>query len=201
MRPRIKVGFDLDGVLASFVPTYTQLLIDHTGENRFGNWETDPEFPCVWDYEEAAGYTKEERDKCWDALKDDPNFWRDLPPLPGARTVATAPGLGHPEVEVYFITTRFGRLVKDQCEQWCHEHLGFRWPTVLVSKHKGSLCAALGIDCFLDDKLENVEGIMQVSPSTRAYLLDASWNRKQKRPAGLRVVGSVEEYLSKEGLL
>jgi len=49
-----KLGIDVDGVLADFVTAYKNLYIATTGRDTFNGT------PC-WDFDLAAGYTKEER--------------------------------------------------------------------------------------------------------------------------------------------
>lgn len=196
-----KIAFDLDGVVADYQRPYGEVLVDVTGEDRFPEgWRTDPRFPEHWDYDFAAGYTKEQRDLALRSIHEDSNFWRRLPPLPGALTVAQCPGLSGPGAEIYFMTIRAGVFVKDQTEEWCHDVLGFEFPTVLISKHKGTLCSALGIHAFIDDKPENVESVVLMAPSTKAYLLDAPWNQG-RTPAGSIRVASVAEFIDREDLM
>jgi uncharacterized HAD superfamily protein len=86
--------------------------------------------------------------------------------------------------EVYYITSRPGFRVKQQTEMWLQRHMSaYRaWqhnPTVLIVGHrvKGETAKALGLDCYIDDNLDNVNDCGRVSPTTRTYLLDRSYNQ------------------------
>lgn len=193
------VGFDIDGVLASFIPEFTELLIDTTKMNFFGDWKNDPNFPPCWHFAQDAGYSNDQVDYAWELIHANSEFWCNLEPLDGVEELNDSRIITDVGLETYFITQRAGVHVKEQTEQWLYKHIEVPFPTVLISGHKGSLCAALDIDCYIDDRLENIESVMFLSPSTRAYLLDAPYNR-ENRSSAIRVVGSVGEFLEKEGL-
>lgn len=193
-----RIGIDLDGVLCNFVSSFSAKLIGVTGQDKFqGKDLKDPTlYPC-WDWPQTHGYTNQQCDDTWDQVKKDPWFWRCLGWLPGLKDLQAAlPTLM--DHDLYFITNRLGIGCKRQSEEWLKDQ-GIKNPTVLISPHKGSICAALDIQAYIDDKLGNIESVKFMSPCTHAYLLDQPWNR-EGRLSNMRVVGSVKEFLQQEGV-
>lgn len=170
------VGCDVDGVLADFNTAYRQRLIDVTGRELLPPF-VDGHEPSVWNYAtDEYGYTKEEDNRVWKAIKSDPHFWGDLDHYP---VTALALLLTLRDLEnVYFITTRPGLRVKKQTEQW----LMSRWitnPTVLIAgnaEDKGRLAAGLHLTHFIDDRPENCLAVKMQSPNTEVYLFEHRYN-------------------------
>lgn len=178
MDRNLKLGIDVDGVLADFVMGHVKALQHVTGKNLFPADFVETE----WDYHLAVGYTQEEDARTWKYIADSPDFWRTLPPLSSAE--ASLNYLRKKWVEgcdVYFITTRFGERVKEQTEDWLdtfNEKIphGVPNPTVLITRRKGLCCKALNIDLFIDDKPENCMDVVMHSPATKVFLLNQPWN-------------------------
>lgn len=170
----MKLGFDLDGVLADFHTPYIQRVIAVTGEDRFP--PRPFEIP-VWDYPQHYGYTNAEVAAVWASIHADPAFWVGLPTYPW--TTATLTLLDQWSAagthDVYFITSRSGVQAKRQTETWLAVH-GLRSPTVLLSGAKDLSCKALGLDLYVDDYRVNADAVHFNSP-TRVFLFDQPWNR------------------------
>ena len=194
----MKIGFDLDGVLVNFIEGFNKRIVKVTGEDRFSEtWDTKRD-PLCWDYPQMQfGYTEAQIKRTWEDIHESRLFWRMLRPLPGMTELLSCNLWDH---ELYFITHRSrGKHVKKQTEGWLLAHDLWVTPTVIITPHKGSVCAALGLDCFIDDLPMNIENITHVSPGTRAYWLRRPWGPEgDKLP---RIVNSVTEFLSTEGLL
>lgn len=176
----MRIGFDVDGVLASFVPAYQELFVALTGVNLFlpGD-DVDP--PC-WDWPELRGYTAEQTRMVWEHIKLNPTFWEDLGTLPGLRELRSVLRDLEQRHDVYYITSRTGVSVKRQTEAWLGSYLPYtrRHPTVLIAGHrvKGSIAKALRLDVYVDDNWENAQDCACESPLTRTYLLNAAYNRQ-----------------------
>ena len=164
----IRVGFDMDGVLADFAGAFRQV------EKRlFGAASTvvadAPEVEARQD--EAARHgvaieTRRRRDAIWKAIRDTPDFWTTLKPHdPGAvrriHDLMIRRGL-----EVVFITQRpstVGQTVQRQTQFWLRQQ-GFDLPSVLViGGSRGAAAAAVRLDYHVDDSPQNCLDIVSDS--------------------------------------
>ena len=187
----MRVGFDIDGVLADFVPAYQDLFIQLTGRNTFG--AGDRRDPPEWNWPTLRGYTAAETSAAWGEIKKSSTFWLNLSEDRGCPTLrGMVPELERNH-EVYFLTTRVGLRPKRQTEIWLWDHLGYSrlamvWPTVGVAAHrqKGHLVKGLALDAFIDDNLDNVNDIAwgttptkqpEPKPTCRVYLLNRAYNQ------------------------
>ena len=173
----MKVGFDIDGVLANFYVAYQEKMIEVTQRDLFR--PGDDLDPPTWDWDTFRGYTKEEHRSTWDAIVGDRNFWFYLSSLPFAGSVGDISTKHH---DVYFITNRVGVAVKRQTEHWLKTVLGVAIPTVLITSDqtgvdKGVIADALKLDAYVDDKAENVNQVVMHSDNTRTYLLNRCYNQ------------------------
>jgi hypothetical protein len=174
----MRIGFDVDGVLADFIPAYQQLAVEVGQRDTFVAGD-DVNPPC-WNWPEHRGYTKAEMSEVWRRIKESDDFWISLPETADCSTLRMCILDLLRFHDVYFITSRVGSDVKWQSEQWLMLHLGIDRPTVLISSAKGLCCKALKLDCYLDDNLDNVNDVVAQTipdPLTRTYLLDKSYNQ------------------------
>jgi uncharacterized HAD superfamily protein len=200
----MKIGLDIDGVLAAFTPAYQQLFVETTGRDWFHVGDADD--PPTWHWPQLRGYTEAETRAVWGRINSDPNFWYNLSPLPAMHTLATYYDILCDAHDVYFITNRAGVRAKEQTEAWLGLHLCYGpAPTVLLVGHrkKGDAARALELDCAIDDYAENV---IDLQPHTRTYLLDRPYNRllpgdDPRRFENIARVQSLESFLQLEGLI
>ncbi len=190
MGENMRVGIDVDGVLADFNPVYINTVIKVTGRDLF------PPRPFeirTWDYPESYGYTKEEITAVWKAITADRWFWQDLPEYDTTERdiLHLAQLMCDKANDFYFITSRPGLEAKRQTEAWLTNRFD-RYalayprftPTVLISSAKGMCASALKLDRYIDDRDVNVCDVKEATfsyttlgPTCRAYLLDRSWNQ------------------------
>ena len=193
MKTELKIGFDIDGVLADFNDHFIKVLVAVTGKDLFPPRPFD--IPC-WNYPEHYGYTREDTSLVWQFITSDPKFWASLPPYFAAYEQRDLiKGLWFHDV--YFITSRVGAMCKAQTEVWLQEN-GF-WqgqPTVLISGAKGMLAKALNLDFYLDDKWENVADVQVQQPTCQVFLLDRPWNRCATELDPVRVT-TIQEALER----
>lgn len=177
----MRIGVDIDGVLADFNKAFIERVIHVTRKDLFPRRPFD--IP-TWNYPEHYGYSAKEVDTVWWHIINDTQFWARLPAY--ADTNAALRYLGdriscHGD-DVYFITARPGLEAKAQTEAWLLGH----WPlahvpelTVLISQHKGMCAAALDLDVYIDDRDLNVTAVAlcRDASQTRVLLMDRPWNR------------------------
>lgn len=170
----MKLGIDVDGVLARFESGFVRLLHGYTFDLK------DPGFPSVWDWPEAAGVPAVLVHEAWEKVKQSDLFWYDLVPTPNGRTdidaLIQARIAGH---DIYFITNRMGKQAKMQTEGWLKLY-GYNDPTVLISADKSGCTRALLLDAYIDDKPGNLEGH---GLGTQLFLQLAPYNRHLDIPA------------------
>jgi|SRR5215831_5311702 len=166
--PRLKVGLDMDGCLADFIGAFRNESALVLGRQILGE-------PENWDF--SNWMSQEEMDRVFHRIHNIRNWFQNfVQPLP---YVAMFLRRYCQENEVYFISTRsegLGDPVQVQTQNWLRS-VYVEFPTVIITKHKGEVAAALRLDVFLDDKPENLEDIKQHSPLTRLFLQDASHNQ------------------------
>lgn len=196
----MKIGFDIDGVFAAFIPAYQDLCIElnerdlfHPGDN------VNP--PC-WNWPEYRGYTKEEVGKVWETITASNDFWITLRALPGLEVIKKHLAQLYRNHDIYFVTSRPGTTAKWQTEWWLDSKLYFGGifavPTVLIASDKGGVAKALKLDVYIDDNWDNAVSVAAQSPLTRNYLLDTSYNRYAAPVNGIIRVSSVAEMFDRE---
>lgn len=206
----MRIGFDIDGVLANFIPAYQDLVVEVAGEDRF--LPGDNVNPPCWNWPQHRGYSEEVVGEVWKQIIASPSFWNGLGPLEGASTLALVYEDLCRRHDLYFITARPGARAKAQTEEWLGYYIagmsGYD-PTVLISSDKGLCCKALKLDAYIDDNLDNVDsvsvetaprdkkGLRVGLPTTRTYLLDRNYNQGATC-SGITRVRSVGQMLDYE---
>lgn len=177
---KIKVGFDIDGILARFNEAYINLIYTHTGI-RLPD-ESDA-YPNTWHFERAAGIEKSRENAMWKEIKDSPTFWQMLRPYedsisPMRRFATWVDEEANHDLETYYITNRQGNRVLAQTDDWLLDtYQELVYANTICARNKGKMAAALELDLYIDDKLENCEDVVRLSPQTRCFILDRPWNR------------------------
>jgi uncharacterized HAD superfamily protein len=197
----MRLGIDIDGCLANFNEAFGDALIKTTGRDLLPDgWKTNSEFPTTWNWDLAAGYTPEESKRTWEQeIISSSSFWASLPPYPD--TAATLKQLNRlsKRHDVYFLTHRMGKNCKQQTEEWLAKH-GMDRPTVIISGQKLPIIVSLGLNFFIDDKLQTVNEIFRAEvPELALFLKNAPWNQVG-REKGLKSILSVEAALREVGL-
>lgn len=199
----MRIGFDVDGVLANFIPAYQALAVSVAGEDKFLPGDNvDP--PC-WDWPEYRGYSKEVIREVWSHIKRSETFWLNLGTMPDVKTLALLISSLERNHEVYYVTSRVGNGVKRQSELWLWQHLDYNSimgaaasPTVLISSAKGAICKALKLDMYVDDNFDNVQNCAEESPLTRTYLLNRRYNNPLTAE-GMKFPGPLSELVIRVG--
>ncbi len=191
---------DVDGVLACFNTSYRELIKKHTGiETKPVNREN---FPDCWDYDIAAGVTKEQSREMWKHIATSDTFWRKLPPYEW--TEKTLNRLLSGSGPVYFITSRCGQHAQKQTQEFLERYATNAnvSPSVLVvSSHekKIPLINGLGITHYIDDRMDSMK-LFLGNVDAKLYLFDQPWNREPLPSNKIKRIVEMGEFLDEVGL-
>jgi 5'(3')-deoxyribonucleotidase len=182
----VKIGIDIDMVLADYVKGYNALAKAELGIDL-------PDPATTWEWDRDNGVTKEQANKLWAYIKTS-MFWGSLLPMPGAlEALESLNALTLQGHDVYFITSRPGHLAKFLSEMWLKFH-GMDTPTVIIAHEKGPIAKGLDLDVFVDDKPENNKDVIDATgrycvvpggglrTNIRAYLIDHPYNQWADQP-------------------
>jgi len=170
----LRIGFDMDGVLADFATAYRAIetrLYGPAEPARIDN----PEDVAEPKETAAASNARRRRDAVWEAIRETPDFWRTLAPLDaGAVRRIHEMTLRH-QWETFFITQRpatDGETVQRQTQRWLVAQ-GFDLPSVLViNGPRGAAAAALSLDYHVDDSPTNCVDVRSESKAKPILLVD-----------------------------
>ena len=212
----LRIGFDLDGVLADMEPELVRQAEILFGESmtrvlekRAGSGPPTPDpaeaaqpaeppldsAPAL----ERLNMTSRQQRRLWRHIESIENFWQTLQETePGivARLYKLA---SDRRWEIIFLTKRptsAGFTSQVQSQRWL-ESKGFSLPSVyVVQKSRGRIAEALGLDIVIDDRPENCLDIVTDSKA-RSILI---WREPDKLPGaarrlGIGVVDSVNKCL------
>lgn len=182
----IRVGFDVDGVIANFNRTFRETAAKIDG--AAGSHEaSDPAARVL-----AADAMK----RVWDHIGRTPQWWLQLEPYEPEEIGRLYKVSRERRWEVYFMTTRpssAGETTQFQTQWWLESH-GFPMPAVLtVPGSRGDAANALKLDIAVDDRLTNCVDIIAASRSKALMLLrrDDQTVRDQAMARGIGVVATL----------
>lgn len=204
----LRIGFDVDGVLADFASAFVAVEERLFGANatalRPGSPEEESNGAEGDEGRRMAGRIAEHRrrrDAVWQAIKATPDFWTTLKPLDeSAVRRIHALALQH-RWEVFFITQRpstEGESVQRQTQRWLVQH-GFDLPTVLVIHgSRGPAAEALHLDYHVDDSEANCVDVKSESRAMPLLVIDSADEkmRASARRLGIGTAASIGECLS-----
>lgn len=197
MKKQTKVGIDCDGVIANFSLAFSQLLRKIYGSQL--PLVTDRDMILAWDWDVWYPLSKKEISAAWDVLMEEEDFWETLKVLdiPQYRYLKAQLN-GKEHIDVFFITSRApckGKTLTQQTMNWLSK-MSWKNPQVIVTAHKGEVAHALGLNFFIDDKIENVLDVAHHAPKCRAYVLDYPYNRHPYEDfANLRRAKALREFV------
>lgn len=181
----LRVGLDVDGVLADFRAAFHTLAASELGRRG-----VEPEL------------SKGDIERLWKAVARANNWWLDLPayePEQVARLYALS---REKRWEVFFMTSRppsAGDSVQLQTQVWL-EKCGFYLPSVMTAPAgaRGELARALRLDLVVDDHLVNCMEIVGASNAKVLHMArgDADQARRDQAEArGIGVVSTLSQGL------
>jgi hypothetical protein len=154
MTEKLRIGFDLDGVLANFTLAFTTLA------HEMFNTPIYPDGRCVSLY--SFGLSSGEYERLWEYVNAHPEFWQNLPPLATPQEARRIRELTC-RADVFFLTTRPEKGVQGAVTaataDWLCAHIGLEDPLrvesrLVVSENaagKAKDIVALGLHVHIDD--------------------------------------------------
>jgi hypothetical protein len=186
----IRVGFDVDGVIANFNKTFRETAARIEGGAGSHN-RSDPAGRPL-----AADAMK----RVWDHISRTSQWWLQLEAYEPDQIQRLYKTSRERRWEVYFMTTRpssAGETTQFQT-QWWLECNGFPLPSVLtVPGSRGDAANALKLDIAVDDRLTNCVDIIAASRAKAVLLLrrDDPTVRDQALARGIGVVNTLAAAL------
>ena len=192
----LRLGFDIDGVLANFQGAFRATALK-LGAGDVGDIDAGDSG--------AAGSPLSPDDvrRVWNHIARTPNWWMEIDPYEPdqiARLYSLTRALAW---EVFFLTKRppsAGDSVQFQT-QWWIERFGFYLPSVLtVPGSRGEVASALRLDLILDDQLINCVEVVSAAP-TKAILMQRSPDPSARDHATSRGIGVVATMAAALGVI
>jgi 5'(3')-deoxyribonucleotidase len=187
----MKIGIDMDDVLANFQKRFVKLL-----NELYGKTPLDAE-PIDWDWTNC-NVTPEEMKNGWIEASKTTNLWLELEPLPAldmeAKFLLSKLDLVH---DLFFVTNRFitpGLSPTKQTQLWVRENTYLPMPNVMLAKDKGPMASVLELEAFIDDRPKNCLDVLAARPQCRVFLCDSSHNQTFNGGERIPRVASLKEF-------
>jgi hypothetical protein len=206
----LRIGFDLDGVLADMeteIIRQAELLFGESmarvlEQRASGEASETPcaEPPVDAPVIERLNMTARQQRRLWKHVESIENFWQTLNETEPGIVAKLFQLASSRRWEIIFLTKRpqsAGAITQLQSQRWLQSK-GYELPSVyVVQKSRGRIAEALGLDIVIDDRPENCLDVVTDSKA-RSILV---WRDRDKqipgaaRRLGIGVVSSVSDCL------
>jgi FMN phosphatase YigB (HAD superfamily) len=207
----LRIGFDMDGVLADFSSAFKEHEVRLFGpppaagtrrgrRQSTGDPEKEEERQAAARAHAEARDSRGREDAVWEAIERIPNFWTTLRPLDERAVRRIHELMLRHRWEVFFITQRpftEGETVQRQTQRWLVAQ-GFDLPSVLVLHgSRGAAAAALRLDYHVDDRPQNCIDVAADSGAKTILIVSESNHTAiaSARKLGIGVVHSISDAL------
>jgi hypothetical protein len=188
----LRIGFDLDGVVADFPTAFLAVAATVLGESAIRR----PSAPMP----DLDAVSAADAKRVWRVISDTTNWWVGLAPYEPAQIARLYQLARRYRWEVSFLTSRIptaGDSVQFQSQTWLEAH-GFYMPAVVtVPGSRGEIANALRLDVIIDDQFLNCLEVVGAS-QTKAILLLQTGDpalQQQATERGVGVVHRLEEVI------
>src|SRR3954463_6255116 len=171
----LRVGFDVDGVLADFRSAFRETAAKTARRGIAAAMGT----AAVLD---EAALSPDDVRRVWEQIAKQSNWWMEIEAYE-ADQIARLYALSRAACwEVFFLTKRpasAGDSVQFQTQWWIERH-GFYLPSVLtVPGSRGEVATAVRLDLLVDDQLINCVEVVSASPA-KAILMQRAPDTTEK---------------------
>ncbi len=166
----IKIGVDIDGVLADFTVAARDVC-----KKLFNGRPDDSLVQTGWGFD-SLGMSSEEENLMWKAIDKSEDWWMNLKKLPDTYMLEQLMDTG--KYRIVFITNRkdgTGNPVDYQSSEWLSEKFNLRHANVILSDDKGPVVKGLKLDYYIDDRDKNVLEVLQAAPNCKTYMCKWPW--------------------------
>ena len=201
----LRVGFDMDGVVADFASAFRDIECDLFGADTMHPAPNAPEEEKEQTPDRTANpaVSKQEsgrRRAVWDRIRAIPDFWTTLKPTDPVAVRQLHAQMLRCGWEVVFITQRpstAGETVQRQTQRWLVQQ-GFDMPSVVViAGSRGAAINALRLTHHVDDSPENCVDVKTDSTAMPILIVrhPDDLAARQARRLGMSVAASIGECL------
>lgn len=192
----LRIGFDMDGVLADFSSAFHQMEV-----RLFGQSSTSPvERPEEAEEQQSGrggaspdgkGLNDQRRsDAVWRAIQSTAGFWTTLHPIDRTAVRRIRDLMLQHGWEVFFLTQRpatIGETVQRQTQRWLLAQ-GFDVPSVLViGGSRGAAAAALRLNYHVDDSTQNCVDVMSEGSAKPILIVPPESEATARKARGLGI--------------
>jgi len=188
----LRIGFDLDGVVADFRTAFLEGAASLLGRDAIRR----PTSPMP----DLDAVSPADATRVWKVITDTPNWWLSLAPHEPAQIARLYQLARRYRWEVSFLTSRIptaGDSVQFQSQSWLETH-GFYMPAVVtVPGSRGEIANALRLDLVIDDQFLNCLEVVGASQAKALLLLrvgDVSLEQ-QATERGIGVIHRLEDAI------
>jgi hypothetical protein len=141
----MKIGLDLDGVLADFLHEFAKVVSSFSDKKfDYSTW--------------GLGLTESETDRAWEIVKHKHNFWLSIPAYRENIFAVATHRTMHPDDEIFYCTARVpsaGMPVMHQAQRWLTSNGIYGLGTSVIVKpskiEKDDIYRAVGVTRAIDD--------------------------------------------------